>query len=65
MIQAWEETTLPDRYMDVLLRAWTKYTTGGVKRTTALDCVRLYKSKLGTGESVIFRPIGQEHDIGR
>jgi hypothetical protein len=64
MIEEWEETTLPDRHKDMLLRAWTKYTSGGVKRTTALDCVRLYEGKLGAAESVIFTPNGQQHDIG-
>ena len=64
MIEEWEQTTLPDRYRDNLLRAWTKYTAGGVKRTTALDCVRLYEGKLGLGSSVIFTPNGQQHDIG-
>ena len=35
-----------------------------MKRTTALDCVRLYEGKLGTAERVIFTPNGQRHDIG-
>jgi hypothetical protein len=33
------------------------------KRTTALDCVRVYEDRLGLGQSVIFTPNGQQHDI--
>ena len=56
MIEKWEETTLPDRHKDMLLRAWTKYVAGGVKRTTAFDCVRLYEGKLGRQRRRSSRP---------
>jgi hypothetical protein len=64
MIEEWEQTTLPARDKDDLLRAWTKYTAGGVKRTTALDCVRMFEEHLNLGQSVIFTPNGQQHDMG-
>ena len=64
MIEEWEHTTLPDRYKDDLLRAWTKYVAGGTKRTTALDCVRLYERRLDPGSSVILTPNGRQHDLG-
>lgn len=64
MIEEWENTTLPDSYKDDFLRAWTKYVSGGAKRTTSLDCVRMYEQHLGVGSSVIFTPNSQQHDIG-
>jgi hypothetical protein len=64
MIEEWEHTTLSGRYRDELLRAWACYVSGGAKRTTALDCVRLYEHNLGAGASLIFTPNGQQHDLG-
>ncbi|HEX2184373.1 MAG TPA: hypothetical protein VHN78_02560, partial [Chloroflexota bacterium] len=47
MIEEWENTTLPEAHKDNMLRAWAAYVSGGAKRTTALDCVRLYEGRLG------------------
>ncbi|MGH2353824.1 MAG: hypothetical protein ACRDJN_19640, partial [Chloroflexota bacterium] len=49
-IEEWELTTAK-RQRDNILRAWTKYVAGGVKRTTALDCVEQYEQIMGVGSS--------------
>lgn len=64
MIEEWENTTLGDAHKDNLLRAWTKYTSGGAKRTTSLDCVRMYEGKVNVGSSLIFTPNSQQNDVG-
>jgi len=66
MIEEYENTTLPPQHKDNMLRAWACYVSGGAKRTTSLDCVRLYEDRLsvGTTSSVIFTPNPQQHDIG-
>ncbi|HEV2126241.1 MAG TPA: hypothetical protein VGW38_26090 [Chloroflexota bacterium] len=64
MIEEYENTTLPERYKDDFLRAWATYVAGGAKRTTALDCVRMYEGQLGVSSSVIFTPNSRQHDIG-
>lgn len=45
-IEEWELTTAKG-HRDNILRAWTKYIAGGVKRTTALDCVQQYEQIMG------------------
>ena len=47
-IEEWELTTAKGQ-RDNILRAWTKYVSGGVKRTTALDCVQQYEQIMGRG----------------
>ncbi len=47
-IEEWELTTAREE-RDNILRAWTKYVAGGVKRTTALDCVEQYERIMGVG----------------
>ncbi len=66
MIEEYENTTLGPRHKDELLRAWACYVSGGAKRTTSLDCVRLYEDRLSVSptSSVIFTPNGHQKDIG-
>jgi hypothetical protein len=66
MIEEYENTTLGPRYKDEMLRAWACYVSGGAKRTTSLDCVRLYEDRLSVSptSSVIFTPNGHQKDIG-
>jgi hypothetical protein len=47
-IEEWELTTARS-HRDHILRAWTRYVSGGVKRTTALDCVLQYEQLMGLG----------------
>ena len=65
-IEEWELTTAT-KYRDTLLIAWAKYIAGCIKRTTALDCARLYEERLegsnGTS-SVIASTPRQEQDRG-
>jgi hypothetical protein len=49
-IEEWENTSAK-QHKDSILRAWTKYVSGGAKRTTALDCVEQYERILGVGET--------------
>jgi hypothetical protein len=46
LIEEWELTTAKG-HRDAILRAWVKYVAGGVKRTTALDCVEQYERIMG------------------
>ncbi len=45
-IEEWELTSAK-HHRDNILRAWTKYVSGGIKRTTALDCVQQYEQIMG------------------
>ena len=66
MIEEYELTTLGPKYKDEMLRAWACYVSGGAKRTTSLDCVRMYEDRLSVSPtgSVIHTPNSQQNDIG-
>ena len=66
MIEEYELTTLGPKYKDEMLRAWACYVSGGAKRTTSLDCVRLYEDRLSVSptSSVIHTPNAHQNDIG-
>lgn len=62
-IEEWELTSAKGQ-RDNILRAWTKYISAGVKRTTALDCVVKYEQIMGVndGHSAVAsaRTLGKE-----
>ena len=64
-IEEWELTTAT-KYRDTILIAWAKYIAGCIKRTTALDCTRLFEERLGknNGSTVIAASPRQERDQG-
>ena len=64
-IEEWELTTAT-KYRDTILIAWAKYIAGCIKRTTALDCTRLFEERLGkhNGSTVIAASPLQERDQG-
>ncbi|HET7769102.1 MAG TPA: hypothetical protein VFN74_10020, partial [Chloroflexota bacterium] len=66
MIEEYELTTLGEKYKDEMLRAWACYVSGGAKRTTSLDCVRMYEDQLSVSPTatVIHTPNSQQNDIG-
>jgi hypothetical protein len=49
-----------------MLRAWACYVSGGAKRTTSLDCVRMYEDRLSVSptSSVVHTPNSHQKDIG-
>ena len=58
--------TTATKYRDTILIAWAKYIAGCIKRTTALDCTRLFEERLGknNGSTVIAASPLQERDQG-
>jgi hypothetical protein len=64
MIEEWELTTAGDSARDTMLRAWVKYVAGGAKRTTDLECVRMFEASLGLNSSVIHTPVHLQADRG-
>ena len=64
MVEEWEVTTAGDGARDTMLRAWVKYVAGGAKRTTDLECVRMFEASLGLNSSVIHTPVHLQADRG-
>ena len=64
-VEEWELTTARGQ-RDNILRAWTKYVSGGAKRTTALDCVQQYEQIMGVGseQTAVARAASQGVELG-
>jgi hypothetical protein len=64
-VEEWELTTARGQ-RDNILRAWTKYVSGGVKRTTALDCVQQYEQIMGLSseQTAVARAASRDVELG-